>query len=332
MRMGGNKNGTKLTDLAKACGLSLRVVNAVMTGYSGSVRYSPGTKDKVLETAKRLGYRPNRFARNLQNGCCGTIAVLAENFFDINEITMDSIIRASSQRSKMILYERVGADNPNPRCLLERISDGFIAIGQISEQVMEKIDRTGSPCIFVNTNRRKGANCMNFDERGAMKLAVDRFVSLGRERIAFIGNGRTDHYFEKARHMGLEAEIKKRGLAKLKIFENPSLHPDNEFRKQLSSFLIGNPEIDSVLLSMDFMAPVFYDAAEKTGRSIPSDIAAISVNNSEFSIASRPSLTSLGINRAEVGWTAVEKLMSLMEGKEVSCPTLKYSLFPRNSA
>ncbi|HCE45810.1 MAG TPA: hypothetical protein DET40_19880 [Lentisphaeria bacterium] len=330
--MAGAKHGAKLADLAEACGLSLRVVNAVMTGYSGSVRYSQKTKEKILETAIEMGYRPNRFARNLQNGCCGTIAVLVENFFDINEMTMDSIIRAANQHSKMILLEKVGPDNPCPRCFSEKIADGFIAIGQIPDDVLKKIDRACSPCIFVNTNKRKGSNCMNFAEEGAMKLAVERFAALGRKHIAFISNGRSDHYFEKARRLGLESEIRKRGFHKLKILENSSQYFNASFLDQITSFLKVNPEIDAVLLSMDAMAPAFYDAADRTGRRIPSDIAVISVNNSEFSVASRPSMTSLGVNRAEVGWTAVGKLISMMEGKEDICQNLKYSLFQRNSA
>ncbi|GEM_PF-2756278 len=330
--MEDSRKGANLAELAKSCGLSLRVVNAVMTGYSGSVRYSPKTKEKILETAIKLGYRPNRFARNLKNGCCGTIAVLVENFFDINQNTMDSIIRAANQHSKMILLERVGPDNPNPRCFSDKIADGFIAIGQIPDQVLEKIDSTCSPCIFVNTNKRDSPNCMNFDEKDAMKLAVDRFASLGRKHIAFISNGRTDHYFEKARRMGLETEIRKHGFSKLKVLENSSQHFYDSFREQVSSFLMDNPELDAVLLSMDAMAPAFYDAAEKTGNKIPSDIAVISVNNSEFSIASRPSITSLGVSKEGVGWTAIGNLISMMEGKKIQCSSVKYSLFQRDSA
>ncbi len=330
--MADGRKGANLAELAKSCGLSLRVVNAVMTGYSGSVRYSQKTKEKILETAIEMGYRPNRFAKNLKNGCCGTIAVLVENFFDVNLNTMDSIIRASNEHSRMVLLERVGPDNPNPRCFSEKIADGFIAIGQIPEDVLEKIEKACSPCIFVNTNRMNSPNCMNFDEKGAMKLAVERFASLGRRHIAFISNGRTDHYFEKARRAGLESEIRKRGLHKLKILENSSQYFNSQFLDLVSLFLEENPELDAVLLSMDAMAPAFYDAADRTGRKIPSDIAVISVNNSEFSIASRPSLTSLGVSREGVGWTAVGKLISMMEGKKDPCTAVKYSLFPRASA
>jgi LacI family transcriptional regulator len=329
--MNGAENGTRLVDIARDCCLSLRVVNAIMTGYSGNVRYSPETKKRVLEAAGNLVYRPNRFARNLQAGRCGAIAVLVENFFDITELTLNAIIQTAKEHSTMTFLEKVGPDNPTPKCFSEKMSDGFIVIGHVSESLTAEIDRTGSPCVFVNSNRRKGTNCVTFDEKDAMKLAVERFLSRGRKRIAFI-SAQPGHYSVEERINGLEVEIRKRGLAKLKALEPPPDISETAFQNLISDFLRGNPEINAVLLCSDDMAPVFYDAAGKIGRNIPSDISVIAVNNSIISRYVRPSITSLGIDGTKVGRIAVEKLESILEGKKVSLSKLKYKLIPRDSA
>ena len=67
-----NENGThqdiSLKELAAYCGLSSATVSDVINGKARQKRISAKTETRVLDAAKRLGYRPNRLAACFRRG------------------------------------------------------------------------------------------------------------------------------------------------------------------------------------------------------------------------------------------------------------------------
>src|SRR5215475_1631196 len=59
-----DKYPTTLLDIAKTLGISTGTVHRALHDHSG---VSPMTKTRVLQTARRLGYRPNLAARYLSS-------------------------------------------------------------------------------------------------------------------------------------------------------------------------------------------------------------------------------------------------------------------------
>ena len=55
----------RLIDLARAANVSIATASQVM---NGSGRVAEGTRERVLETARRLDYRPNALARSVASG------------------------------------------------------------------------------------------------------------------------------------------------------------------------------------------------------------------------------------------------------------------------
>ena len=59
------EGSVRLIDVAEAAGVSIATVSYVLNNRHDMV--SEQTRHHVLETARRLGYRPNIIARNLQS-------------------------------------------------------------------------------------------------------------------------------------------------------------------------------------------------------------------------------------------------------------------------
>ena len=59
-----------IRDVARRAGVSLSTVSQVLNGRSGYA--SATTRDRVLEVARELGYRPNALARGLVTSRTGT--------------------------------------------------------------------------------------------------------------------------------------------------------------------------------------------------------------------------------------------------------------------
>lgn len=65
-----------LTDIARHTQTSVSTVSRVLAGGRVSQRISEATRNKILETAKAMGYRPNLMARGLRTRRSNTIALL----------------------------------------------------------------------------------------------------------------------------------------------------------------------------------------------------------------------------------------------------------------
>src|SRR6185436_1633032 len=73
---------TTLIDIARETNTSVSTVGRVLAGGSVAQRISEETRNRVLEAAKRLGYRPNLLARSLRTRKSNTIALLVPDIAD----------------------------------------------------------------------------------------------------------------------------------------------------------------------------------------------------------------------------------------------------------
>jgi LacI family transcriptional regulator len=71
--------GPTLNDIARETGTSISTVSRVLAGGAGAQRISATTREKVLEAASRLGYRPNLVARSLRTRKSNTVALLVSD-------------------------------------------------------------------------------------------------------------------------------------------------------------------------------------------------------------------------------------------------------------
>src|SRR5205809_6642425 len=68
-----------LIDIARETNTSVSTVSRVLAGGTVAQRISEETRARVLEAAKRMGYRPNLLARSLRTRKTNTIALMVAN-------------------------------------------------------------------------------------------------------------------------------------------------------------------------------------------------------------------------------------------------------------
>ena len=76
---------TTLKDIARACGVTPTLVSAVVNGRLGKITCVPEKKRLILETARKLGYRPNVFARSMVKKAV-PVAALMFNMTEANRL------------------------------------------------------------------------------------------------------------------------------------------------------------------------------------------------------------------------------------------------------
>jgi LacI family transcriptional regulator len=71
-----NRLPPTLIDIARETQTSVSTVSRVLAGGAVAQRISEQTRTRVLEAAKRMGYRPNLLARSLRTRKSNTVAML----------------------------------------------------------------------------------------------------------------------------------------------------------------------------------------------------------------------------------------------------------------
>src|ERR1700757_5449261 len=75
-----SRRGVTLKKLAEHLGLSRTTLSMILNDVPEAARFPESTRRRVVESAKRLGYRPNYFARSLGRKRTYLIGVIAPDF------------------------------------------------------------------------------------------------------------------------------------------------------------------------------------------------------------------------------------------------------------
>src|SRR5437899_9887755 len=80
-----------IKDVALASGFSNTTVSLVLNDRPSAERISPATREHIWQVARRLGYKPNLFARSLRSNRSQSVGVIV---FDITDPYCAQILRA----------------------------------------------------------------------------------------------------------------------------------------------------------------------------------------------------------------------------------------------
>lgn len=271
---------TTLRDIASQLGLSPATVSRALNGFP---EVNAKTRDLVQQTAERMNYRPNQFARQLVSGRSGMIGMIIKSteetygniaFFQVMsglsthlaEYDLDLIFQASKDQDIVAPFERM---------LKKTSPDAFILMGP--EQDDPRIQYLKSKNIPFVVHGSVGAPDYAFydiDNRRVASDMVDMLCDLGHTRIAII-NGPEPMSFAKQRQAGFLGAMERRGL---KVpgyaIQHGTLTSDKGYTAALSllSGRHGKPP-SAIICASTTVADGVYRAARDLGLSIPSDLS-----------------------------------------------------------
>src|SRR5579883_2014241 len=101
-----------MKDVAKATGFSPATVSIVLNNAPLARYIAPGTRQKIEESAKRMGYRPNAMARFLRSKRSQSIGVM---MFDVTDPFCTPILRGVENALYPLGYLPILADAHNQR-------------------------------------------------------------------------------------------------------------------------------------------------------------------------------------------------------------------------
>jgi DNA-binding LacI/PurR family transcriptional regulator len=209
-------------DVASLAGVSQ---SAVSRTFTAGASVSNRTRERVLEAAKALNYRPNQVARSLSTSRSGVIGV-AVSHLD-NQFYPDFLERLSDALDLMgyriLLFVTKGSQDFEPvlgELLRYGVDALILASSSLSSDLGEQCRAAGVPVVMFNNTdpRSQVASVAGANETGGRAIA-DFLLAAGHQRFGFVAgvegtstSGEREAGFTQAlREAGLDAPARQVG-------------------------------------------------------------------------------------------------------------------------
>jgi LacI family transcriptional regulator len=322
-----------IREVAKESGFSSTTVSIVLNN-APLARYIPDvTKKRIERAAKKLGYRPNLFARSLRNQRSHTVGVMV---FDMTDPYCIPILRGIETTLYQASFLPILTDVHNERSrferylemLLDRRVEALIVVANwlfVEIDVLGDLEKANIPTAMIGRELEAGSiSSVIVDNELGAQAAIDHLYSLGHRKIAFIRGPK--HITDTApRWRGV------RNFAKAKSLEiDPALVVDlPESSDPISSFEAGYNLTEELLRKKTpFTALMAFDdmtalgairALAKVGIRVPDQCSVIGFDDVAHSSLLTPALTTVRQPLPEMGNMAVSIVsegIAAVQGKD----------------
>lgn len=301
----------RITDVAKAAGVSLATVSRVM---NGNATVDAGLAERVRSTAAALGYTASPLARSLVLGRTQTIAVVVP---DLANPTFQAVLRGISRAAAADGYHVLIADSAEQvseeRVLAEetrRRTDGVILCApRLAQDELGPLLAGLDPVVVINRGRQDATPVVAADYRHALGALVEHLYGLGHRRLAFLAG--------VARSASNAARL-------AALADARTAHPDLEIVEVPSGvdFDSGAAAADAVLATAatavlafnDLVAMGLLSSLAGRGIRVPDDLSVAGFDDIPFARYTSPALTTAAVPATELGERAWAALHALLTG------------------
>ena len=306
-----------LREVATAAGVSVATASKALNGQG---RMTAETRERIRETARSLGFRPNSLAQSLLRKRSFTVGLLTNDTYGRFSLPlMAGVSDALVDNGVSVFLCNVEDDQRlgqlHVEAMLDKRVDGIIATGKrIDRHLPVDLSNLRVPVVYAFTQPDPGAIAFVSDDAGGARLAVEHFCRLGRRRIAHV-SGPASFAVVHARAQAYRDVLTENGLP----VTEPLLGSWSEAwgHEAVTILFDGKRERpDAVFCGNDQIARGVIDALRERGLSVPSDVGVIGFDNWEIvAEATRPPLTSVDMNLVALGREAGLTLLSLVGGQ-----------------
>lgn len=311
----GHAQRVTLQDVAREAGVSRTTASFVLTGRL-DMRVAPGTKERVLQIARRLDYRPNLVARSLRTNRPVTLGLISDGATGdmLAGGTVSVSIRTAAVNHQLMVLGEVGAGGMTVAELTHEMLDrGVGAFLYVADQTrwIEDIPPVllEYPLVLVNClTARDGVPVVVPDRFGAGRSVGMALLQQGhRDRIVLIGCTRPHAITAAECKAGLVDVLANRGL---ELAGQLSVGGEPESVRRIVREVLGERDRPSAFVCQNNrIALGVYRAIADVGLVVPDDISVVAFDDTALAEWLTPGLTGMAVPYAELGRRGVELLL-----------------------
>jgi DNA-binding LacI/PurR family transcriptional regulator len=313
-----------LRDVAERAGVSITTVSRILNGRESGVRVRDETRQRILETASHLGYKPNLLARALRGSRSSLLGVIIRDIADpfhlqvlrgVNAVAMDRGYRLflghvdwSPDVAAVYgsMFEQSHADGI---LLLGDIAGGDATLDDLAEHhahivgVSDRVAARRVPGVYV-------------DNRAGTLLALEHLWDLGHRRIVCVADERMAD--GPLRAQVYERFMRDRGLgdrARVYFTTQPDPEPGYRLGRELFAHLDRPAGPTAVFAASDTIAIGLLQAAFQARVVVPDQVSIVGFDDIDIAAFAIPPLTTISQSGVEMGRISANLLLDMIEGR-----------------
>lgn len=301
-----------ITDIAKRVGVSHQVVSKVLNGGSSTTGASAKTRQRILDTASEMGYRPDAAGRALRRGSLSAIGVLMGGWdsFHLPQELLGSFSKTIGEQGYSCTLVCTDAYDAEHLSELPILANRMVDAMMISyargtpPALTEKVRSLGIPVVWLNEHLEE--NAVIPDEADASRQLVRHLAELGHKRVEFVdfSTGDTSVPYLSDRLQGFAAEAEAYGIEALQQTHR-AVSRDQRFN-EVRRWLARENRPTAVIVNSLSAAQSFLNTALYMGIRVPQDLTIASFDNGRNNTANTPKITCAIRPDEEIGRIAAE--------------------------
>jgi LacI family transcriptional regulator len=313
--------------LARELGLSQVSVSHALRGAPG---VATDTRRRVLDAARRGGYRVSRVARGMATGRTQLIDLWMGTKNGVSRTPpnlMQGLQHAAEARNMQVTVsyltdDRLTDPEDFPAVFRERAADGILINynHSVPDRLTDLLERFAIPAIWINNRREHDA--VHPDDEQIGRLAAERFLELGHRRLAMFQLTGSFHYSQRDRWAGFHAAAERAGVTatRIDVPGGPGLpyrdapESDTRIDELVQCLTQGEPPTAVFAYAAGETAAVMV-ALARAGLDCPGDVSVIGVADEPFPVLLPLPVSTVVLPQESMGVTAVEELLA-----RIDCP------------
>ncbi|MCW5940896.1 MAG: LacI family DNA-binding transcriptional regulator [Fimbriimonadaceae bacterium] len=316
---------TTIKDIARELNISVSTVSYALNG--GPRPVPPTVRDRVLQVARELNYRPNRVARSMITRRANAIGVVpmggTHNVFlspYLQQALSGIANSANDLHQDLVIFTRFSASDAEAMaCYLAdgRVDGAVLIAPRLDDDSLGKLRATGIPCVCVSSVHHEGMPTFTTDNAMGIQQVMSYLYGLGHRSFFHLA-GPLDMDDARLRLEAYQRFVRSVGL------------PDQAGDFEASDFtMIGGETVARDLLARsdrptalvcanDEMAVGALRAASELGVAVPEQLSVTGFDMTPIGAAVATPITTVYQPVVEIAEAATVALLAMIEGGPVA--------------
>lgn len=328
-----------LKDIAQATNLSKTTVSFILNGKGEENNISKDTIAKVLETARRLDYKPNILAKSLLSGRSNMIGLIVPRITDtfFAQIATE-VEKEAGSHGYTVVYGSSEEQPEREQKLIDTFTgqqvDGLIIASSLrNEDGIRRLNAEKYPFVLIDRYYPSvDTSHVTVDNEPASYRLVEQLIERGYRRIALVT---ITPYLDlmQARAEGYRRALADHGIPydDALVAEAEADTMENGVRTIIDRLLNMSPKVDAIYFTTHYLASLGFKCLKDRKVAIPQDMAVCCFGDSPYLELFEPSITAIPMPATQMGKEATGILLqqiNSVRAKESTPPTSAHVTLP----
>lgn len=304
-----------IRDVAQRAGVATGSVSRVLNNNASVM---PEVRERVQAAIRELNFEPSVVARNMRAGSTQTVGCLVS---DVVQLTAAQMITGAETQLRNAGYAMFIANSHYVletekqilKSFRQRKIDGLILIIHDDEDpaYIAELEAMGLPIVLWERDAGGRFTSVLSDHASGCRQAISYLAGLGHQRVALVA-GPSSTWVGREMVRGYRLAHDTHALKQ----DDALIHHTDAFDLSSCSQLMSSARRPTAIVAPVNDLTLVMSVARSMGLAIPNDLSVISLGDASLLGITRPGITAIRHNPVEVGKTAADLLLKLLNGTD----------------